>query len=69
MFMNPWKVFETGPPPLRTAALNSGALTLSMLDAPPSALLNTAGANTHRVTFDAYLGKEPSASARLAVHR
>ncbi|KQP43701.1 PepSY domain-containing protein [Pseudorhodoferax sp. Leaf274] len=44
MSMNPWRIFDTGAPPLRTAALQGGPLAIGSEDAAPAALLAAAHA-------------------------
>lgn len=43
MSMNPWRIFDSGAPPLRSAALQGGELVLSAQDATPQALLAGGG--------------------------
>jgi uncharacterized iron-regulated membrane protein len=42
MSMNPWRVFDSGAPPLRVEAMNGGALLIDGGDAAPRALLASA---------------------------
>ena len=44
MSMNPWRIFDSGAPALRTSAMNFGPLTIGQADAAPSRLLGASEA-------------------------
>lgn len=56
MSMNPWRVFDTGAAPLRTAALQRVALQVTAEDAAPAALLATAGGAVRELRWVPVLG-------------
>lgn len=57
MSMNPWKLFDTGAPPLHSAALHGGPLVLSGEDADPGALLRAAGGGVRELRWTRVLGR------------
>ncbi|WP_159916794.1 PepSY domain-containing protein [Pantoea sp. 18069] len=57
MSMNPWRIFDSGAPPLRTAALQAGPLALGMQDATPQALLRAAGSSVRELRWQPVLGR------------
>ncbi len=64
MSMNPWRVFDTGAAPLRTAALQGAALQVSADDAAPAALLATAGGAVRELRWVPVLGTLTVQAAR-----
>lgn len=46
MSMNPWRIFDSGAPALRTEAMNGGPLQIGANDAPPLRLLGTSKAGS-----------------------
>lgn len=57
MSMNPWKIFDSGAPPLRAEALEGGPLRLSALDAAPGVLLSAAGGGVRELRWSRSLDK------------
>lgn len=57
MSMNPWRIFDTGAPPLAMAALRGGALDVSGEDAAPRALLAAAGGAVRELQWVRVLGE------------
>ncbi|KQM69048.1 PepSY domain-containing protein [Xylophilus sp. Leaf220] len=57
MSMNPWKIFDSGAPPLRTEGLQGGALSWSAEDATPQALLAAAGPGVRELRWMRILGR------------
>ncbi len=57
MSMNPWKIFDSGAPPLRTEVLQGGALSWSADDATPQALLAAAGPGVRELRWLRILGR------------
>ncbi len=56
MSMNPWRVLDSGAPPLRTAAMSTGKLQAEALTASPQALLATAGDNVRELRWSRSVG-------------
>ncbi|RYF83073.1 MAG: PepSY domain-containing protein [Comamonadaceae bacterium] len=54
--MNPWRVFDVGAAPLRSAALQGAPLNPGPNDATPQALLAAAGPNTRELRWVPVLG-------------
>jgi hypothetical protein len=57
MSMNPWRLFDSGAPALRTEAMNGGPLELSTDDAAPAALLASAGAGVRELRWVRVAGR------------
>lgn len=57
MSMNPWRIFDSGAPPLRMAALQGGPLVVSGRDAAPQALLAAAGGSVRELRWVRVLGE------------
>ena len=57
MSVNPWKIFDSGAPPLRTEGLQGGALSWSAGDASPQALLAAAGPGVRELRWLRILGR------------
>ncbi|MCR6474628.1 PepSY domain-containing protein [Variovorax sp. ZS18.2.2] len=51
MSMNPWRVFDTGAPALRTEAMNGGPLVVAAEDATPAALLTATGGGVRELRW------------------
>ncbi|UUC91750.1 PepSY domain-containing protein [Comamonas sp. C11] len=51
MSMNPWRLFDTGTPPLRMAAWQEGSLGVSQGDATAQALLDAAGGQVRELRW------------------
>lgn len=51
MSMNPWRIFDSGAPPLRLAAMNGGPLEIAAGDAAPAALLASAGGGVRELRW------------------
>ena len=57
MSMNPWRIFDTGAPPLRMEALQGSALALSDADAAPQALLEAGAGAVRELRWTRVLGE------------
>ncbi len=57
MSMNPWRIFDTGAPPLRSEALQGGPLLIGTPDAAPAALLAAAGGPVRELRWVRTLGQ------------
>jgi len=57
MSMNPWRVFDSGAPALRTQALQGGELLPDARDAAPGALLAAAGGQVRELRWVQVLGQ------------
>lgn len=57
MSMNPWRIFDTGAPPLRMEALQGGPLVLADADAAPQALLAASNGNVRELRWTRVLGE------------
>lgn len=57
MSMNPWRIFDTGSPPLDTSALRGGPLEVSTDEASPQALLASAGTGVRELRWTRTLGQ------------
>lgn len=57
MSMNPWRIFDSGAPPLQTRALQGGPLAFSAQDAAPQALIMAAGGAVRELRWAPLLGK------------
>jgi uncharacterized iron-regulated membrane protein len=57
MSMNPWRIFDSGAPALRTEAMNGGPLELSGDDAAPAALLASAGTGVRELRWVRVAGR------------
>lgn len=57
MSMNPWRIFDTGAPPLRMAALQGSPLVLTADDAAPQALLAASGGGVRELRWTRVLGE------------
>ncbi|MCS4510388.1 PepSY domain-containing protein [Xylophilus ampelinus] len=64
MSMNPWKIFDSGGPPLRTEVLQGGALSWSAEDATPQALLAATGAGVRELRWVRILGRTTALAQR-----
>ncbi|MNZ80614.1 hypothetical protein D3C78_992560 [compost metagenome] len=57
MSMNPWRIFDSGAPPLRTSALQGGPLAFTAQDATPQALMAAAGGAVRELRWAPLLGR------------
>ena len=57
MSMNPWRIFDSGAPPLQTSALQGGPLVFGVQDATPQALITAAGGSVRELRWAPVLGK------------
>ncbi|OIJ40464.1 PepSY-associated TM helix domain-containing protein [Massilia timonae] len=57
MSMNPWRIFDTGAPPLRMEALQGSALALTDADAAPQALLAAGAGAVRELRWTRVLGE------------
>lgn len=57
MSMNPWRIFDLGAAPLKTAALEGGAPDLGSVGVAPGKLLSTAGEGIRELRWVRTLGK------------
>lgn len=57
MSMNPWRIFDTGAPPLRMEALQGSALVLTDADAAPQALLAAGAGAVRELRWTRVLGE------------
>jgi len=57
MSMNPWRIFDTGAPPLRMEALQGSALALTDADAAPQALLAASAGAVRELRWTRVLGE------------
>lgn len=65
MSMNPWKIFDSGAPPITTQVLRGGPLMFTGDEANPQALLAAANGNVREISWSRTLGTTV-AQARLA---
>lgn len=66
MSMNPWRLFDSGAPPLRLQAVQGGPLQVSGQDATPAALLAAAGPGVRELRWTRVLGRTVVAAASAA---
>ncbi|MBB1602873.1 PepSY domain-containing protein [Variovorax sp. UMC13] len=57
MSMNPWRIFDSGAPALRVAAMNGGPLLIGERDAAPAVLLAAAGREVRELQWERVDGR------------
>jgi hypothetical protein len=57
MSMNPWRIFDSGAPALRVAAMNGGPLVIGERDAAPAVLLAAAGREVRELQWERVDGR------------
>ncbi|MDD0839776.1 PepSY domain-containing protein [Curvibacter sp. HBC61] len=66
MSMNPWKVLDSGAPPLRTQAMDDGPLRIAPTAASPAALLAAAGSSVRELRWTRATGQDLVLASRPA---